>query len=95
MILLSKIIDFQGTSLPLHQNITLDATSSVDSSHDIGLGMNLECGWEISQYGTKIEKKESMLWSVNLSEFGFLPNSTVVTKLIFNFVYYIGDLMRP
>ncbi len=77
-----KIIDFQGTSLPLHQNITLDATSSVDSSHDIGLGMNLECGWEISQYGTKIEKKESMLWSVNLSEFGFLPNSTVVTKLI-------------
>ncbi|MED5485564.1 MAG: hypothetical protein VYE59_03005, partial [Candidatus Thermoplasmatota archaeon] len=41
----TTIIGYMGSSLPLGVNITFDGSSSTDSSHNIGLGSNLECVW--------------------------------------------------
>ncbi|MBJ24426.1 MAG: hypothetical protein CMB64_07135 [Euryarchaeota archaeon] len=76
-----EILGFSGSSLPLEMNITLDGSKSLDSSHNIGLGPNLECEWNITQNEIEISIDLTMIWVVNLSEYNFLPNSTITTKL--------------
>lgn len=88
----AQVIDYQGSSLPLNDNITLDGTNSVDSSHNIGLGPNLDCLWQISQDDIIHEKESSMIWTLNVSEFGFLPNSTIITRFICEDPQGLSDL---
>ena len=75
------IVNYYGSSLPLDTNITLDGSGSTDSSHDIGLGSNLECSWSIMQNGSGSTFASTMIWILNLTEYGFLPNSTIMTEL--------------
>lgn len=76
----SVIIGHLGSSLPLDVNITFDGSSSTDSSHNIGLGSNLECIWTLKS-GDLIYDSPQMIMIVNLTDLGFLSNTTLETSL--------------
>tara|TARA_X000000368_G_scaffold418983_1_gene421246 strand:+ start:747 stop:3149 length:2403 start_codon:yes stop_codon:yes gene_type:complete len=76
----SAIIGHLGSSLPLDVNITFDGSSSTDSSHNIGLGSNLECIWTLKS-GDLIYDSPQMIMIVNLTDLGFLSNTTLETSL--------------
>ena len=78
----AEIIGYSGSSLPLEENITFDGSSSTDSSHNIGLGSHLECSWSLMHNGSEVGfDSTTMIWVVNLTEYGFLSNSTIITEL--------------
>ena len=76
----SVIIGYAGLSLPLDVNITFDGSGSTDSSHNIGLGSNLECSW-IFKSGDLIHEFTEMIVITNLTELGFLSDTTLETTL--------------
>ncbi|MEE3134403.1 MAG: hypothetical protein VX277_01150 [Candidatus Thermoplasmatota archaeon] len=76
----STIIGYMGSSLPLGVNITFDGSSSTDSSHNIGLGSNLECVWTFKS-GDLTYDFPQMITIVNLTDLGFLSNTTLETIL--------------
>ncbi|CAI8218548.1 MAG: Uncharacterised protein [Methanobacteriota archaeon] len=76
----TTIIGYMGTSLPLGVNITFDGSSSTDSSHNIGLGSNLECVWTFKS-GDLTYDFPQMTTIVNLTDLGFLSNTTLETIL--------------
>tara|TARA_B100000287_G_scaffold132198_2_gene124305 strand:+ start:1310 stop:3712 length:2403 start_codon:yes stop_codon:yes gene_type:complete len=76
----STIIGYMGSSLPLGVNITFDGSSSTDSSHNIGLGSNLECVWTFKSGDLTFDFPQ-MITIVNLTNLGFLSNTTLETIL--------------
>ena len=76
----TTIIGHMGSSLPLGVNITFDGSSSTDSSHNIGLGSNLECVWTFKS-GDLTYDFPQMTTIVNLTDLGFLSNTTLETIL--------------
>ena len=64
-----NVIGHIGLSLPLNNNITFDGSNSIDSSHNIGFGPNLDCIWKFES-GEKISDFSQMLVTINLKELG-------------------------
>ncbi len=76
----AAIIGYAGLSLPLDVNITFDGSGSTDSSHNIGLGSNLECSWTFKSENL-IHNFTEMIVIVNLTELGFASDTTLETIL--------------
>jgi len=76
----SVVIGHVGLSLPLDVNITFDGSNSIDSSHNIGLGPNLECLWKFKS-GNIIHDFLQMSVIVNFTELGFLSDESIETTL--------------
>ena len=73
-----NVIGHIGLSLPLDKNITFDGSNSVDSSHEIGFGPNLECMWKFES-GDIITQFSQMSVTVNLTELGFSSDTNLDT----------------
>ena len=73
-----NVIGHIGLSLPLNNNITFDGSNSIDSSHNIGFGPNLDCIWKFES-GEIISDFSQMLVTINLTELGFLSDTNLET----------------
>lgn len=74
-----SVIGHTGLSLPLNKNISFDGSNSVDSSHNIGFGPNLNCVWKFES-GDLIYEFSQMLVILNLTDLGFISDSNLETS---------------